>query len=77
METTVLTNLTIYDTKFNIIRRAVFETEVYWDLKEVLTVVAFFILMGLVCSILFLGIALAIFYKVAQVLITKGELFKF
>ena len=73
METTVLTNLTVYDTNFFVINRAVFETELYWDLKGVLTVVACFILMALVCSVIFLVIALAIFYKVSHVLITKGE----
>ncbi len=73
METSVLTNVTVYDTNFTVLSRAVFETEVYWDLREVLTVVSFFILMGLVSSIIFLAVALSIFYKLAKVLISKGE----
>ena len=70
-------NLTTYDTNFTIISRAVFEVEVYWDLKQVLTVVAFFVLLALVCSIIFLAIALFIFYTVSQVLITKGKFFHY
>jgi hypothetical protein len=72
MAATVI-NLTSYDANFNILSTAVFDVEVYWDLTKVITVVSFFIMMGLLCSIIFLAIALYIFYKVSKVLITKGE----